>query len=125
MTQRKRTVLVVDDEDILRSLTCDLIEAEGYDVLSAGNGREAMEVFKEHGVKIGLVVLDMSMPEMDGTQTFQALREIDPALKVLVASGFSEDPHVAHLVENGAHGVIPKPFKVDELTKIVREAMND
>jgi len=125
MTTKKRTVFVVDDEEILRSLTCDLIAAEGYTVLSASNGREAVEVFKEKGGEIGLVVLDMSMPEMDGTQTFQALRELDPTLKVVMASGFTDDPHVKHLIEHGAHGQVPKPFKVDELLKIIRSAMGE
>lgn len=123
MTTEKKTVFVVDDEEMLRTLTCDIIEGEGYKVISASNGREALEMFRRVGNEVGLVILDMSMPEMDGTQTFEALREIDPQLKVLVSSGFSDDPHVAKLIKDGAHGIIPKPFKVDELATIVRNAM--
>lgn len=125
MSEQKRTVFIVDDEDVLRSLTCDIVTGAGYDVLQASNGREALETFKERGGEIGLVILDMSMPEMDGTQTFQALRDLDPELKVLVASGFTDDPHVAHLIKNGAHGIVPKPFKVDDLTTLIKQAFGD
>ncbi len=123
MTTEKRTVLVVDDEEMLRSLMCDILEGEGFSVLSAGNGREAVDIYTARGNEIALVVMDMSMPEMDGTQTFTVLQEMDPAVKVLVSSGYAEDPHVKKLLERGALGVIPKPFKVDDLARTVEQAL--
>ena len=123
MTRDRRTVFVVDDEDMLRSLTCDIIEGEGFNVISARNGREALEIFKVKQHEVGLVILDMSMPEMDGNQTFRALRKIDPTIKVLVSSGFTEDPVIAKMIDDGAHGVIAKPFRVDDLTAKVRGAL--
>ena len=123
MATEKKTVFVVDDEEMLRSLTCDIIEGEGFNVISASNGREAVEIFKDKRDEVGLVILDMSMPEMDGNQTFRALKEIDPGVRVLVSSGFIEDPVIAKMIREGAKGVIAKPFKVDELTTIVRSTL--
>jgi CheY-like chemotaxis protein len=125
MSKEKKTVFIVDDEEIIRELTCDILVGEGYNVLTAENGRRALEIFEQKGEMVDLVILDMSMPEMDGVQTFDALRKIDPDLKVLVSSGFSEDPSVMKLVEKGARGIITKPYKIDDIASKIRSVFGE
>ncbi len=125
MTTSQSTVFVVDDEQVIRELTCDILEGQGYRVLSARNGREAVDMLGKDPETVDLVILDMSMPEMDGIQTFRAMREIRPDLKVLVSSGYTEDPSVKRLVAQGASGVLTKPFKIDELSRIIESTLSE
>ncbi|MEX2117610.1 MAG: PAS domain S-box protein, partial [Bacteroidota bacterium] len=112
-------VMVVDDEPMLRDLVADVLKGQGYRVLVASNGKEAVELFKSASEKISLVILDMIMPEMDGHATFRVLRTLNPSLKVLISSGFSQDSGVQRLLSDGAAGFVGKPYQTDDLLKAV------
>ncbi len=114
-SEETRTILVVDDEARLRDVLSQLLELLGYQVLTAAGGREAVELVRVHGARISLVLLDLTMPDMGGAKTFDALREIEPDLKVLLASGFAVDGQAQELLARGCNGFIQKPFDIDAL----------
>lgn len=112
-------ILVVEDETVLRELVSEILEGNGYRVITAANGREAIEVYRREGATVDLVLLDMIMPEMDGPATFEALRKINPDVRVLISSGFSQDMSVQDLLNRGASGFVGKPYRPDDLLHVV------
>jgi PAS domain S-box-containing protein len=115
----KGKVLVVDDEEIVRSVAVEFLKTMGYEVLEASNGYEAIEVFKDNKSGIGLVILDLVMPKLSGKETFNLLKQIVPDIKVIVSSGFSIDSDAKEIIDAGALGFIQKPYKASELEKIL------
>ena len=116
-------ILLVDDEEILRSVGRELLEQLGYTLYLAENGEHALEVFAAHQKEISLVMLDMIMPKMGGTETFMRLRELAPDLKVLFCSGFSREETGAELMGLGASGFYQKPYSRIELSLAVAKAL--
>ncbi len=114
------TVLFVDDEESLRVLAQEMLGRLGYRVLTAGNGLEAVEIFKERRREIAAVILDMIMPGMGGEETFHRLREIDPAARILLSSGFAMEGRPQSLLSAGAGGFLPKPYRVGTLAAALR-----
>jgi CheY-like chemotaxis protein len=104
------TILVVDDDERMLKSMARLLSAMGYEVLTASGGRAAVDVVRRHRESISLVILDMTMPEMSGAATFDAIREISPALKVLLSSGYAIDGQAQALLDRGCNGFIQKPF---------------
>jgi len=90
-------------------------------VLSAGGGKEAIELLRQHGADVSLVILDLTMPEMSGAATYRALREIVPGVKVLLSSGYSIEGQAQELLAQGCSGFIQKPFDTSTLAAKVRE----
>ncbi len=117
----KGTILVVDDEAQLLKLCARLLKTMGYEVLSAGGGKEAIELLRQHGADVSLVILDLTMPEMSGAATYRALREIVPGVKVLLSSGYSIEGQAQELLAQGCSGFIQKPFDTSTLAAKVRE----
>ncbi len=115
------TILFVDDEAAVLEVTRQMVELMGYEVLTASSGEEAVEVYKDHRHHIDLVLLDIIMPDMGGEETFARLKEIDPALKVLVATGYSLDQKADELRELGCKGFIQKPFQMSALSVKIKE----
>ena len=112
-------ILLVDDEDIVRITGKALLEKIGYKVLTAENGRGGVEVFKQHLSEIDLVIIDMMMPEMNGSEAFYAMKEIDPDCAVFISSGFTKNEKLDDLEKNGLRGFIHKPFSINELNKLI------
>ncbi|MBN2809254.1 MAG: PAS domain S-box protein [Deltaproteobacteria bacterium] len=110
------TILVVDDEAIVREVNVELISELGYQVISANNGRQALEIYAEKKNNIDLVILDMIMPEMSGAEVFSLLKEINPDVKVLLASGYSVEGQAARIMAQGCNGFIQKPFTLELLS---------
>jgi CheY-like chemotaxis protein len=108
-------ILVVDDEEQLLRMGARMLEALGYEAMTACCGEEALEVVRKHKGRLTLVILDMTMPGMSGAATFDALRQIAPDLKVLLASGFSVEGQAQALLSRGANGFLQKPFDVSAL----------
>ncbi|MFQ5345126.1 MAG: ABC transporter substrate-binding protein [Mariprofundus sp.] len=104
------TVLLVDDEETVRHVARTLLEREGIEVLVAENGKEAVRMFRQHADRIALVLMDLTMPEMDGEQAFHAIRAIRPDARVILSSGFSESEAVERLHRYGLAGFIRKPY---------------
>ncbi|MEW6220788.1 MAG: PAS domain S-box protein [Thermodesulfobacteriota bacterium] len=117
------TVLLVDDESLVAGVASQMLAALGYHVLVAGSGPEALDLLRKEGSGIGLVILDMLMPGMNGAATYSRLREIDPRVPVLVASGFSKDAEAEALMAQGCRGFIQKPYGLDALATKVREVL--
>jgi PAS domain S-box-containing protein len=116
------TILVVDDEAVVQQTVKKALERFGYAVLMAASGPEAIEIFRrEHG-RICLVLLDLSMPGMDGRETLAELRKIDGAVKVLISSGYSEAEVMEMFEPQSVGGFIQKPYRAADLTEKVRSA---
>ena len=113
------TVLVVDDEEILRKLATEILEMCGYTVLTAANGEEAVKLFRAFSGQIDLVLLDMMMPVMSGREAFLKLREINPQARILLSSGFRSDARVQELLVGGVNGFIDKPYTMRSLAQAV------
>jgi PAS domain S-box-containing protein len=110
------TILVVDDEAQVLKVCARLLEKLGYEVLTAPGGRQAIELVRQHGAKISLVLLDMTMPEMSGRQTYDTLQKLKPGIKVLLSSGYSIEGEAQALLDGGCNGFIQKPFDVVALS---------
>lgn len=117
------TILLVDDEEVILTVTREILENLGYLVLSANNGQEAISVYKDKNREISLVLLDMVMPDLKGSQTYHQLKEIKADVKVLLSSGYSLDGQAAQLIERGCKAFIQKPYTVSELSRKVREVL--
>jgi two-component system cell cycle sensor histidine kinase/response regulator CckA len=117
------TILLVEDEDGLRSLNARGLRSRGYSVIEASNGVEAMEALEEKDGAVDLVVSDVVMPEMDGPTLLKAMRGRNPDLKIIFVSGYAEDAFEKSLPENQQFAFLPKPFTLSQLVAAVKETM--
>ena len=117
------TVLLVDDEDIIVSIWEKNLKTMGYDVITAKNGKEAIERYKENLARVDIVLLDMIMPEMGGGKTYDRLKEINPNVKVLLSSGYSIEGQASEILKRGCNGFIQKPFRMRLLLKKMKEIL--
>jgi two-component system cell cycle sensor histidine kinase/response regulator CckA len=113
----KGTVLFVDDEEIVLETGGQMIERIGYNVFTAQSGKKAIEIFEEKRQDIDLVLLDLIMPEISGSTTFDRIKEINPDVKVLLSSGYSLDGEAKRIMERGCDGFIQKPFNIKGLSQ--------
>ncbi|MBW1723564.1 MAG: PAS domain S-box protein, partial [Deltaproteobacteria bacterium] len=120
----KETILLVDDDDMLRKTGSEMLQRFGYRVLTAESGEKALEVYRENKEKIALVILDLVMPGMGGKRCLEKLIEMDPGVRVLVASGYSANGLLEDSLRAGAMVTILKPFEMKELMKAVRKALD-
>jgi signal transduction histidine kinase/ActR/RegA family two-component response regulator len=123
-TERRRTILLVDDEPLLRSAGRRIIKSLGFEAVVAANGAEAVAVFRHQHESIALVVLDVAMPVMGGKDCFWRLREVDPDVAVLVASGYAKHGDVDALLSAGAVGYLSKPYDRDQMTAAIHRCLN-
>lgn len=112
-------VLVIDDEDLVRSTTALALESLGYEVRAEGDALAALDYFREHGREIDVVLVDLVMPRMSGTQTAEALWAIDPSATIVLVSGFSRHGEVEALLARGARGFLQKPLVRRELGELL------
>ena len=112
------TVLLVDDEETVRALGSEMLKELGYRVVTANDGRQGVEVFKSRN-DIALVLLDLTMPHMDGAQCFRALRQVDPHVKVVMSSGFNEQEVTQKFLGKGISGFVQKPYKLSTLREVL------
>jgi PAS domain S-box-containing protein len=108
-------VLLVDDEDTIRELGQQMLECIGLEVVTASDGREALSVYERERDAIDLVLLDLTMPHMDGGETLHELRRIDPDVRVVMSSGYSTHEMEARFADRGLLGIIQKPYSLAEL----------
>ena len=119
------TILLVDDEQMIRDLCSRILTKSGYNVITASNGKEALELYREQREKISLVILDLIMPEMGGKQCLEGLLTLDPAVKVVIASGYSGKETAKEALTSGAKGFIDKPYDVRQVLGVVRSVLDD
>ena len=117
------TVLLVDDQDMILDVSSEILEKLGYAVLIAKGGKEAVAVYNKNRDVIDMVILDMIMPIMGGGETYDRLKEINPDVKVLLSSGYSINGRAKDILKRGCHGFIQKPFNMAELSKKMREIL--
>jgi len=117
------TVLLVEDEDAVRSFAARALGQRGYQVLEASTGTEALDVFESHQGDVDLVLSDVVMPEMDGPTLMAKLRRDRPDLKIIFISGYAEDSFRKHLAENEDFMFLQKPFDLKELAAAVKAAL--
>ncbi len=117
------TVLLVDDEDMIIDACEQLLEEMGYKVIIAKGGKAAIEVYKKNMDEIDMVILDMIMPDMGGGETYDKLKEINPKIKVLLASGYSINGQASEILDRGCNGFIQKPFQMENLSHKIKEVL--
>ncbi len=118
------TVLLVDDEEEVLTVGEKVLTKMGYRVVMASSGEEGVGLYERHKEGIDLVILDMIMPGMNGSETFDALRSIDPHVKVLLSSGYSLEEEARKILRKGCSGFIPKPFRAEELSRVMRKILD-
>jgi len=118
------TILLVDDEDMVIDVGKEILENLGYTAITAPSGTEAIRLFKQISDKIGLVILDMIMPDMSGSETYDNLKKIDPNVKVLLSSGYSIDGRATEILNRGCNGFIQKPFNLRQISQKMREILD-
>ena len=119
------TVLLVDDDESVRSLSSLLLEHLGFDVLLAADGRIALKIFSEHRHEIRCVILDLTMPRMGGEETFRELRRIDPQARIIMSSGYNEQDVVHRFIGKGLSGFIQKPYQLKSLAQTLMKILDE
>jgi PAS domain S-box-containing protein len=120
-----KCILVVDDEEHVRGLAKRVLESFAYTVLTARNGEEALEVYKLNRSRIDLVVLDLMMPRLGGEKCLDELLMINPAVKVIISTGYILDPEQKQQLDKFVKGFLDKPYQVDQLLQVIKKAMAD
>ena len=121
---RQEYVLLVDDEESMQDLGRELLEEEGYRVLIASNGLDAVHLYGQRSAEIQLVILDLVMPGMDGGQTYLELRKINPHLKVFFCTGYMPDQVISALLEEESLKALQKPFNPENFVRMVRDVLD-
>ncbi len=124
MMSGMETVLLVDDEEIVVGVGKQMLQKLGYTVLVARNGQEAVDVCRNNSDDVGLVLLDMIMPGLEAGETYDRLKAINPAIKVILSSGYALDQKANAIIARGGNGFIQKPFNMKILQEKIDEIMN-
>jgi PAS domain S-box-containing protein len=119
------TILVVDDEPAVREVALGLLEAAGYRVVLAADGHEGVEALRKHGRGIDLVLLDMTMPGLSGEEALEEMRKVEPGVRVLLSSGYTEPDTGDRFSARNLAGFIQKPYGIRELRRKVETALAD
>ncbi|MBW1880851.1 MAG: PAS domain S-box protein, partial [Deltaproteobacteria bacterium] len=121
--QAPSTILVVDDEQTVREVAASILRSFGYEVWTASDGREGVELFARDPDRVGAVLLDATMPSMDGAEACQRLREIRPRVPIVLSSGFTEQEMVKRIRPGDVDAFIQKPYGLDELMAVILEVL--
>lgn len=117
------TVLLADDEEMVRQVGVGMLESLGFRVLTATDGQEAVEVFRTHMDEIRCVVLDLTMPRMDGEETFREIRRLHPGARVILTSGYNEQQVTQRFAGGGLSGFIQKPYKLNDFRSKLHQVL--
>ncbi len=118
------TILIVEDEELLRELLQGLLESKGYNILTAEDGEQAVALFKEHHARIDLVLSDLGLPKLGGWEACQEMQKINPGIKVVIASGYLDPTAKQDMMQGGIREFVHKPYLAKELTAKVREMLD-
>ena len=121
----QETVLLVDDEEMIIEIGEKMLAKMGYRPMIAKGGCEAIEVYRNNVDKIDLIILDMIMPDMNGQETFDNLKELNPAVKVLLSSGYSLNDQARMIMDSGCQGFVQKPFDAVNLSQKIRNILEN
>jgi PAS domain S-box-containing protein len=123
MVKGNEAILLVDDEEATIQVEKLMLKQLGYQVVPALSGKQAIELYKEKMIDLDLVALDMIMPEMNGRDTYDALKKINPDVKVLLVSGYGLNKQIEELMKKGCNGFIQKPFDIVQLSQKLRDVI--
>jgi PAS domain S-box-containing protein len=118
------TILIVEDEEMLRQLVKAVLEGTGYTVLTASDGEEAVETYKRHQGEIQLVLSDMGLPKFGGYEVYQRLKNLNPAVRMIFASGYLEPAMKSQIFREGVRDFIQKPYDADEVLRAIRSVLD-
>ena len=118
------TILIIDDEEMMRTTGRMILSNLGYTVLIAKDGIQGIDVFKKKQHQIDLVLLDMIMPQMNGPDCFQILRQLKPSIPIIISSGFSQEEDLLGLKDQGLNGFLHKPYQSSDLGEAIKSALN-
>ncbi len=118
------TILLIDDEVMILDVGTRILKKLGYQVLTAKDGEEAIEIYANNKNEVDLIILDIVMPKIDGGDTLDKLQELNPQVKVLLSSGYSIKGRVSELLKRGGCDFIQKPFTLNVISKKIREVLN-
>ena len=119
-----QTILLVDDEDMILDVGEEMLRKLGYTVMLAKSGNEAVKAYKKHKDEIDLIILDMIMPDISGSEAYDRMKEINPKIKVLLSSGYSVAGEATEILERGCDGFIQKPFNLTTLSRKIGEILD-
>ncbi|MDE3058942.1 MAG: response regulator, partial [Bacteroidota bacterium] len=117
-------ILLVEDEEILRELVKSSLEEKGYRVIEAADGKEAVETYRAHKNEIAVVLCDMGLPKIGGWDAFQMMRQINPDVSVIFASGYLDPELKTQIIKDGAKDFVQKPYEPETITKRIREVID-
>ncbi len=120
----RELVLIVDDEPEIGEFASTILAEEGYKVIIARDGFEALKIFQQIHREIGLIILDFFLPVMDGDAVFEELKAINPGVDVVLSSGFAEQNKIGAMLAQGLRGFIPKPYTREKLLEQVRSTLD-
>jgi CheY-like chemotaxis protein len=120
----RELILLVDDETEISEIASEMLAEEGYKIVLAKDGFEALRIYQTIGKQIGLVILDFFLPVMDGDAVFDELRELNPNVNVVLSSGFAEQSKLGAMLAQGLRGFIPKPYTREKLLEQVRSTLD-
>jgi PAS domain S-box-containing protein len=118
------TILLVDDEKSILDVCREILIALGYNIFIAHNGKEALQIYKINKDKINLIILDMIMPGLSGSETYEALKLINPEVKVILSTGYSISDQAKKIMNSGCQALIQKPFRVADISQKIREVLD-
>jgi two-component system cell cycle sensor histidine kinase/response regulator CckA len=120
----KGKILLVDDEETVIEVGAAMLTQAGYSVISATSGREALDIYKQRSMEIALVILDMIMPDLGGSEVFDLIKKINPRAQVLLSSGYSIDGQASEIMARGCNGFIQKPFNLEQVTRKINDIVS-
>jgi len=121
----RETILLVDDEEMIADIGKRMLEKLGYRVLLAESGINALNVYENHRDSIDMIILDMIMPGMGGSETFDRLKAMEPSVRVLLSSGYSLNGQASQIMKRGCNGFIQKPFNIEQISKTIRKILDN
>lgn len=124
MQKGTETILLIDDEERVIEAASEMLKLLGFTVISAKSGKEAIKIYQKTKNTIDLVVLDMVLPEMNGSEIFDHLKKINPKIKVLLSSGYSVNGLAEEILNKGCKGFIQKPFTLEKLSQRIRDVLD-
>ena len=124
LSEQEKTILLIDDEEIVINMSEMMLKRLGYKVLKAHDGDEGLQMFEENKSKIDLIISDLEMPKMNGKEVMDKVREIDPQIKVMLSSGALTEADERNVIDKGFNGFIKKPYDMNALCEKIAVIIN-
>ncbi len=121
--EEKILIMVVDDEEVIRNMVKDFLSDKGYEIILASNGPEALDKFRQNEGKVDLVLLDLVLPEKNGMEILEDLRQINPRVKAILTSGYNQNI-TENILDKDLTSFLQKPFRIATLIQKIKELMS-